>query len=486
MKNMADHKSATELCRLSAADAVAALHKGEVSPLELVEASAARIEATDSALNALPTLCIDRARAHAKKIMSKSGARRGDPAWLGGLPISVKDLVAVAGVRTTWGSPLFADHVPARSDILVERLEANGAIVMGKSNTPEFGAGASTFNEVFGKTRNPWNTDKSCGGSSGGAAVSLAAGQVWMATGSDLGGSLRIPASYCSITGLRPSPGRVPHGPADLSFDTLIVDGPMARDALDTALFLDAMCGAHLEDPITLAAPALPFAKAVREKDKHRPRRVAYSADLGLFPVDREVAEICAATARRFTAIGARVEDGGPSFKGAVETFQTLRAALFSAMKGDLLRTRRDALKPELIWNIEKGMALQSDEIGRAEIARTKLYHRMAKFFGDHDLLLCPTVIVPPFDVDTRYIEEVNGHKFDNYVDWLGMTFVLSLTGCPAVSTPAGFTRDGLPVGLQIIGPPHSEARVLAAAALLEEELDLAPSVPIAPKTPAR
>ena len=481
---MADQNNASELYRLSAADAVTFLRKGEISPVELVEASAARIEATDGALNALPTLCIERARAHAERIMKNGGTGRRDPAWLGGLPISVKDLVPVEGVRTTWGSPLYADHVPARSDIMVERLEANGAIVMGKSNTPEFGAGASTFNEVFGKTRNPWNTDKSCGGSSGGAAVSLAAGQVWMATGSDLGGSLRIPASYCSVTGLRPSPGRVAHGPADLPYDTLMVDGPMGRDALDTALFLDAMCGTHVEDPISLAAPAEPFAQAVREKEKHVPKRVAYSPDLGEFPVDSEVAEICAAAAQRFQAIGAEVEDGGPSFKGAVDIFQTLRAVLFSAMKADMLRTRRDALKPELIWNIEKGLALQSDEIGAAEIARGKLYRRMAKFFVNHDLLLCPTVIVPPFDVDIRYVEEVNGHKFDNYVDWLGITFVISLTGCAAISTPAGFTKDGLPVGLQIVGPPGAEARALAAAALMEEQMGLSGHVPIAPKSP--
>jgi amidase len=474
-----------DLYRLSAAEAVAALKKGEVSPLELVEASAARIAATDGPLNAMPTLCVERAREHAGRIMAEGTDKRDDAAWLAGLPISVKDLVPVAGVRTTWGSPLYADHVPTRSDIMVERLEANGAIVMGKSNTPEFGAGANTFNEVFGKTRNPWNTALTCGGSSGGAAVGLATGQVWLATGSDLGGSLRIPASYCSVTGLRPTPGRVARGPADLPYDTLMVDGPMGRDALDTAIFLDAMAGAHVEDPIARDAPDVPFAAMVRNKERHAPARVAYSPDLGLFPVDREVAEICAAAAQRFAAIGAAVEDGGPSFKGAVETFQTLRAVLFSAMKADLLRTRRDALKPELIWNIEKGMALQADEIGKAEIARGKLYKRMSKFFEGHDLLLCPTVIVPPFDVDIRYIEEVDGHKFDNYVDWLGITFVISLTGCPAASTPVGFTASGLPVGLQIVGPPGADGLVLAAAALLEEQVGLTGRVPLDPITPA-
>ncbi len=474
----------SELYRLSASEAVALLKKGTVSPLELVEASAARIEATDGMLNAMPTLCIDRARKHAERIMAQGKEKRTDAAWLAGLPISVKDLVPVKGVRTTWGSPLFSDHIPLRSDIMVERLEENGAIVMGKSNTPEFGAGANTFNEVFGKTRNPWNTAMTCGGSSGGAAVGLATGQVWLATGSDLGGSLRIPASYCSITGLRPTPGRVARGPADLPFDTLMVDGPMGRDALDTALFLDAMAGRHVEDPIARDAPDIPFAQTVREKENYKPTRAAYSPDLGLFPIDSEVAQICSRAAQRFEAQGIKIEDGGPSFKGAIDTFQTLRAVLFSAMKADLLSTKRDALKPEIIWNIEKGMALKSDEIGKAEIARGKLNHRMAKFFEHHDLLLCPTVIVPPFDVDIRYIEEVNGWKFENYVDWLGITFVISLTGCPAISTPVGFTNSGLPVGLQIVGPPGEDALVLIAAALMEEEIDLSGRVPLDPITP--
>ena len=476
--------SSSELYRLSAAEAISLLKKGSVSPLELVEASAARIEETDGSLNAMPTLCIGRARKHAERIMAQGTDKRTDAAWLAGLPISVKDLVPVKGVRTTWGSPLYADHVPPRSDIMVERLEENGAIVMGKSNTPEFGAGANTFNEVFGKTRNPWNTAMTCGGSSGGAAVGLATGQVWLATGSDLGGSLRIPASYCSITGLRPTPGRVARGPADLPFDTLMVDGPMGRDALDTALFLDAMAGRHAEDPIARDAPNVSFAQTVREKESCKPTRAAFSPDLGLFPIDSEVAEICSQAAQRFEALGIKVEDGGPSFKSAVDTFQTLRAVLFSAMKAELLRTKRNALKPELVWNIEKGMALKSDEIGKAEIARGKLHRRMAKFFRNHDLLLCPTVIVPPFDVDIRYIEEVNGRRFDNYVDWLGITFVISLTGCPANSTPAGLTKSGLPVGLQIVGPPGEDALVLAAAALMEEETGLSGRVPLDPITP--
>lgn len=471
------------LCKLSASKVISLLKRGEVSPLELVEASAERIRLTDRHTNAIPTRCFDRARQHAKQIMKNTNTQQIDnPAWLGGLPISVKDLVAVKNVRTTWGSPIFASHIPSKSDILVETLESNGAIVMGKSNTPEFGAGANTFNEVFGKTYNPWNTSKTCGGSSGGAAVSLATGQVWMATGSDLGGSLRIPASYCSVTGLRPTPGRVPHGPADIAFDTLSVDGPMGRDALDTAIFLDAMCGINLNDPISFPKPFLPFADAVHHKHKHLPTRVAFSPDLGIFPVDKKVAEICKNAALCLEKVGIKVEDDRPSFKNAVETFQVLRAALFAGTKINLLEHHRDALKPELIWNIEKGLSLTSQEIGKAQVARSKLYHRMSEFFLDYDLLICPTVITPPFDVNIRYIEELDGHKFDNYVDWLGMTFVLSLTGCPAISTPAGFTDEGLPVGLQIIAPPQAESKLLAIAAILEEIVDLPHKTPISPR----
>ena len=256
----------------------------------------------------------------------------------------------------------------------------------------------------------------------------------------------------------------------------------MGRDALDTAIFLDAMCGTNVNDPISLPKPVSPFADAVHHKHMHLPTRVAYSPDLGIFPVDKKVAEICKNAVRCFETVGVNVEDEIPSFKNAVETFQVLRAALFAGTKMSLLEHHREDLKPELIWNIEKGLSLTSQEIGKAQVARSKLYHRMSQFFQDYDLLICPTVITPPFDVNIRYIEELEGHKFDNYIDWLGMTFVLSLTGCPAISTPAGFTDDGLPVGLQIIAPPQAEDKLLAAAAILEEIIDLPHGTPILPR----
>lgn len=469
-----------ELCRLSATQVVELLKRREITSLDLVEAAAKRISETDLHLNALPTLCIERAQAHAKKIMQEDQHKSRPASWLGGLPVAIKDLNPVEGVRTTYGSLIYADHIPTRSDIMVERLEENGAIVIAKSNTPEFGAGASTFNEVFGKTRNPWNVEKSVAGSSGGSAAAVASGQVWLATGSDLGGSLRTPASFNSVVGLRPSPGRVARGPkVQQLFSPLFVEGPVARSAADAALFLDAMTGQTPEDPLSLAAPDTPFIDAIRQSNA--PKRVGFSPNLGIVPVDQEVVEICKAAAQRFADMGAHVEDACPDFSEAIESFQILRAASFATEHVDHLRDHRDKLKPEVIWNIEKGLALSAKEIAYAEAARTRLYRSVISFFDNYDLLLCPAAIVPPFDVDVRYVEEVDGHKFDNYVHWMSITFAITLTSCPAISVPAGFTNNRLPVGLQIMGPPRGEAETLVAAALLEDSLRIADRLPVDP-----
>ncbi|HVR65828.1 MAG TPA: amidase family protein [Verrucomicrobiae bacterium] len=468
----------SQLTSLTAQEAVRLLAERKVSPLELVEASAARIAATDKAVNAMPTLCLDRARDHAKRIMA--GKAPEVSPWLAGLPIAVKDLNDVAGVRTTYGSPIFADHVPERSDLMVERLEERGCITMGKSNTPEFGAGANTFNEVFGETLNPWNTRLTCAGSSGGAAVALATGQVWLATGSDLGGSLRTPASYCSVVGLRPSPGRVANGPNERPFGTLSVEGPMGRTVGDTALLLDAMAGWHIEDPLSLESPRESFQAAAAAK--RRPKRVGFSPDLGIVPVDAEVREICAAAARRFQDLGAAVEEACPDFTGAIDSFKTLRAAGFVAGYAALYETRRDKLKPDVIWNIEHGLKVTAGDIARAELARGTLYHRIVQFFQTHDLLLCPVAPVAPFDVKTRWIREINGVVFDNYVEWLRLAYAITLTSCPAISVPCGFTRDGRPIGLQMVGKPRGEAALLSAAAAFEEMTGLAKQLPIDPR----
>ncbi len=469
-----------ELISLTATEAVSRLRAREVSPLELIDAALARIAETNPRINALPMLCADRARAAARRLMAAGPLGDSGPGLLAGLPFAVKDLNEVAGVVTTFGSPIFRDNVPDRSDIMVETLEANGGIVIGMSNSPEFGAGANTFNEVYGETVTPWNTALTSGGSSGGSAAALAAGQVWLATGSDMGGSLRTPASFCGVVGLRPSPGRIANGPNELPFDMLSVVGPMARNVDDLALMLDAMVGWSAEDPLSLPAPETSFRQATARRTL--PRRVGLSTDLGVPPVDREVQSIIAAAAQRFAGAGVAVETPRLHISRAVEIFQTLRAAAFVTGMKPLYDSKRAMLKPDIIWNIEKGLALDADAIGEAERARGRLAAEMRAFFRDHDLLLCPAAPVPPFDVKTRWVKEIEGVTFDNYVEWLRMSCLASLCGLPAISVPCGFTADGRPVGLQIIGRPHGEADLLAAAAAFEDMAGLAGRLPIDPR----
>ncbi len=467
------------LIGLTARDAVARLSRGEVSPLDLIDAALARIDATDGAINALPTLCADRARERAERLMADPPA--DPPPWyLHGLPIAVKDLTAVSGVRCTMGSPVFADWVPEHSDYLVDILEANGAVVLAKANTPEFGAGAQTFNDVFGTTTNPFHTGLTPGGSSGGSAAALAAGQVWLATGSDLGGSLRIPASFTSVVGLRPSPGRVAHGPSDLPFQKLGVEGPMGRTVEDVALMLDAQCGQHPGDPISLERPARTYLDAA--VSRALPARIGFSTDLGIAPVDAEVRDICTRAARTFEGLGVAVEDAHPDFAGAEDVFRVLRAAHFAAGKEPLLDTHRDQLKPEVIWNIEEGLKQTAGDIGRAQRRQGAMVQSLMAFFESHDLLLCPTVVAPPFDHRIRYLTELDGVEFPTYVSWLIMTFAITLTGCPAISVPCGFTADGRPVGLQIVAPMGGEHRLLAAAAAFEDAAGLTGCTPIDPR----
>ena len=473
-----------ELIRMTAREAVRRLKARELSPLELIDAVERRVAAVEGAVNAMPTRCFDRARAAARRL-AVTGLEDG-PGALHGLPIAIKDLVDVAGVRTTHGSPIFAEHVPAQSDDMVLRLEARGGIVVGKTNTPEFGAGSQTFNEVFGVTSNPWDTRKTCGGSSGGAAVALATGEVWLAQGSDTGGSLRNPASFCGIVGLRPSPGRVPGRPGATAVQVLSVKGPMARNVGDLALLLDAQVGDLEADPMALPAPARPFQEAAArpEDPSWRPRRAAFSPDLGLLPVDAEVREICAKAAERLQEDGIAVEADSIDLKDAEFIFQTERAHHFATARETLLRQHRDKIKPEMIWNIEKGLKLTAEELRRAAVARGQLHQRVVSFFRRHDVLLCPTVGVPPFDKTQRYLTEMGGVKLDNYISWMCHCYAITVTACPALSLPAGCTKAGLPVGLQIVGRPRGEHGVIAAAALLERRLGTTAGLPIDPRTP--
>jgi amidase len=465
----------------SAVEIVALLQSGEITPHDCLDTLAARIASVDADVNALPTLCFDRAHAAAAALMARPAAERGP---LMGLPVAIKDLTDVAGVRTTYGSPIYADFVPITSDHLVERLEANGGIIYAKSNTSEFGAGANTFNEVFGPTRNPRDTRLSAAGSSGGSAAALATGSAWLAHGSDLGGSLRNPASFCGIVGMRPSPGRVATRPGFPMDRLLSVQGPMARTVEDVALFLDALSGEDIRDPVSLPAPATSFLAAARSGWK--PRRVAFSADLGITPVDAEIADICRRAALRFAELGAVVEEAHPDFNEAHDTFNVLRAANFAISKKGLLQTDRHRLKPEVIWNIEQGLALSIDDLARAEAARAAIYGRMVTFFETHDLLCTPATIVPPFPVEQRFVESCNGVKFDNYVHWLGIAYAITLTASPAISLPCGFTKDGLPVGLQIVAAPRADARLLCGARGLETVLGLDTARPIKPRVTHR
>jgi amidase len=468
-----------ELARATACAVVDKLNAGEVTPLDLLDVLERRIEAVDGNVNALPTRCFDRARNHAKTLMRKPAGERG---LLAGLPVPIKDLTDVEGVLTTQGSPIYRDHIPDRSDLLVEHLENNGGVIYAKSNTPEFGAGANTFNEVFGATRNPWDTSRSAAGSSGGAAVALATGMAWLAHGSDMGGSLRNPASFCGIVGLRPSIGRVAHTPHFKIDRNLGVQGPMARNVEDLALLLDAMSGEHPADPLSL--PALPASFLSAARSGKRPKRVAFSPDLGITPVDPEVAAITRKAAARFAEAGAIVEEAHPDLREAHECFHVLRAFDFAISKAALLRSKRDLLKPEVIWNIEEGLKLTVEQLARAEAQRIAMTNRTLEFFGTYDLLLTPATIVPPFPVENRYVAECAGKKFDNYVEWLGIVYAITLVCCPALSLPCGFTASGLPVGLQMVAAPRGEAQLLAGAKVLEDILGVRGTTPIDPRPP--
>ena len=468
-----------ELIRADATAIVARLKSGEVTPHDLLDALETRIAAVDGAVNALPERCFARARAHADRLMKLPIAERGA---LAGMPVPIKDLVDVAGVRSTQGSPIFKDKVPEKSDILVEHLEAEGGIVYAMSNTPEFGAGANTFNEVYGATCNPWNTSRSAAGSSGGAAVALATGMAWVAHGSDMGGSLRNPASFCGIVGMRPSVGRVARTPDGAIDMNLSQQGPMARNVEDVALLLDAMSGEDARDPLSLARVDSFLAAA---RSNWRPKRVAWSADLGITYVDPEVAAITRRAAERFAELGAIVEEAHPDFTGLHDVFQTLRAYDFFMRKAKLLRAHRDLLKPEVIWNVEKGGRITIEELERAENVRVALVRRYLAFFERYDLLLTPATVVAPYPIENRYVAEVNGHKFANYVEWLAIAYAITVSCGTALSLPCGFTRENLPVGLQIAGPPRGEARVLAGAKALEDVLGVRGSTPIDPRVSA-
>ncbi|WP_395693943.1 amidase [Nocardioides sp.] len=451
----------------TARDQAAAVRRREISARELLELHLARIAERNPELNAIVSLDEERARASALAADERlaAGAEVGP---LHGLPFAFKDTHDVAGWRTTYGSPLFAEHVPDADDLVVERIRRAGVVVVGRTNVPEFAAGSHTFNRTFGLTRNPVDPSRSAGGSSGGAACALAAGMVPLADGSDMGGSLRNPASFCGVVGLRPSLGRVPTWPTDNLWETTAVSGPMARDVGDLALLLSVIAGPDPRSPQALGDPGTAFAPPV--SGSVAGLRVALSVDLGgAFEVDHEVAGVVRSSGPVLSEAGAAVVDDHPDLAEADDTFRTLRAWLFQAAFGALLEAHPDDLKPSLADNIRAGAGLTGADVARAYAQRTALSDRMRRFFERYDVLVLPVSQVPPFPVEQEYPSAINGRPMSSYLDWMRAAYLITVTGCPAISVPFGRTRDGLPVGLQLVAAHGRDRFLLEVAAAVEQ-----------------
>jgi amidase len=452
------------LIERSACDVVELLRSEEVSPHDLLDTLAVQVERVEPQVNALPTLCFERAHAHADALMKKPVAERG---LLCGLPVPIKDLTDVAGVRTTRGSLVYRDRVPETSDAGVKHLEARGGVVYAKSSTPEFGSGGHTYNSVFGITRNPWDLSRSAGGSSGGAAAALASRTAWVAQGSDLAGSLRTPSAFCGVVGLRPTPGRVSYAPLADPYGTMSVNGPMARNVTDAALLLDAMCGEVDGAPLSLAEPATPFVAHARRP--RRPARVAFSAGLGIATAEPEILAICRRTMDRLVANGIGVDESDLDLSAATQAFHTLRGIAYATNYEEVLAQHRDVLNPNVIWNIEFGLQLDNRAMRSAQRTRAELFYKMDALLQRYDVLICPASIVLPFPVEARDVREAAGRRFDTYIDWLAITYALTMTGKPVIAIPCGMSDSGLPVGIQIVGRARGEAALLSAARAIEE-----------------
>jgi len=456
-----------DLCFLDAVDLARRIRTREVSAWEVMHAHLARIEQVNPAVNAIVTLVADQALAAAREADDRL-ARHEPVGPLHGLPVAHKDLVPTRGIRTTFGSLVYQDFVPDADHLVVTRLREAGALTIGKTNTPEFGAGSQTFNKVFGATRNPYDLSRTCGGSSGGAAVALACGMVPLADGSDLGGSLRNPAAFCNIVGFRPSAGRVPSYPAVNGWFGMGVLGPMARSVSDVALMLSAMAGPDPRVPIALEAPGATFAPPL-DRD-FRGTRIAWAPDYGgAIPVERPIVEAIRAQRKVFENLGCVTEEALPDFTDANEIFLRLRAYMYEGAFGALLDRHRDLLKDTVIWNIELGRQYTGPQIAEAERMRTQLFARMHAFFRNHDFLVLPVTQVLPFDVDTEYIRSIEGVEMQTYIDWMRSCIYITVTGHPAISVPCGFSDDGRPIGLQIVGRHRDDRGVLELAYAFEQ-----------------
>jgi amidase len=451
-----------DLCRLSATELLRRMRSKEVSARDVMAAHLAHIERVNPRLNAIVTLHADEALAAAAR--ADEAHARGDALGpLHGLPVAHKDSFLTRGMRTTFGSPIFAEFIPDQDSIIVERQQRAGAITVGKTNMPEFAAGSHTFNTVFGATRNPYDPSKTCGGSSGGAAVALATGMVALADGSDLGGSLRNPANFCNVVGLRPSIGRVPQWPAQDAWGTLAVSGPMARTVADVALFLRVLAGPDARDPVSLSDHGARFGGSLQRD--FAGTRIAWSADLGGLPVEPAVTAVLESQRGVFSEI----EEASPDLSGADDVFQTLRGVSFVNSFGALLEQHPTKFKDTIVWNVELGRALTGTQVGAATLLRSQIFARMHAFMQRYEFLIAPVNQVAPFSIDEEYPTEINGVQMNNYLDWMRSCSAITVTGHPAISVPCGFTPDGLPVGVQIIGRHRDELGLLQFAYAFEQ-----------------
>jgi amidase len=451
-----------EICFKPARTLARLIRARKLSATEVVRAFIAQIERVNPKVNAIVTFLPEQALEQAK-----AQDRKPKTLPFAGLPIAIKDVIMTKGVRTTWGSLVYKDHVPAEDHIMAERLKNAGAILLGKTNTPEFGAGSQTFNEVFGATRNPYDLSKTCGGSSGGAAVAVACGMLPFADGGDFAASLRNPGNYCNVIGFRPSTGRVPAYPHPYPWSNQSELGPMARTVSDAAFLLSVQAGPDRRAPTSISEPGSIFNKPLQRS--FRKTKVAWSRDLGGLPMDPRVTQVLEKQVPVFKKLGCIVEDAEPDFSGATEAFETLRGLTYLHRGAKLLKEHRDKLKDTVIWNTEEGLKRTAGDINQAEALRTALYHRMRVFLDQYEFLICPVNQLPPFSVDEDYPREIAGVKMTNYLDWMKSCYYITITSHPAISVPAGFTDDGLPVGIQIVGRYRDDFGVLQLAHAFEQ-----------------
>jgi amidase len=455
------------LTRKSATELAALIRSRRLSPRELLDAHLGVIERVNPKLNAVVTLAADHARDAAQQ--AEAAVMRGDDlGLLHGLPVAIKDTTRTAGIRTTFGSPLFADHIPEEDAEVVRRLKAAGAVVTAKTNTPEFATGANTVNEVFGATRNPWNPALSPAGSSGGSAVAVATGMVPLAQGTDFGCSIRIPAAFCGIVGIRPTPGLIPSHPIPLAWDPGQVHGPLARSAEDAALMLDAMVGFSRLSPISVHPPWSNARGIVAQAEDARGLKIAYASDIAGIGVDAEIDTICRSAAKRLTDAGAYVEEVAFDVSHGREPYQAWRGAWMVGQRFEILH-HLEQFGENLRGNVKRGLEVSALDLAAAEQQRQDVFHRFRKLFDRYDVLLTPAAPVRPYPVEMNFPDEINGQKFENYVDWIAPAFLITLVSLPAGSVPAGLTRDRLPVGLQIVAPRFEEPLILSLAKLVQD-----------------